>query len=91
MSLVPIGWMVKKTIEIHRGSMKRRATGKQRVAEGDDEQCLQPANFRIVKFCRLRNFIPCKIFRNLGNSQAIAEEHLQQHKTKNYEKNKLEK
>ena len=35
--------------------------------QGDDEQCLQGANFSTAKFRRLRK---CENFRNLGNSQA---------------------
>ena len=53
MSLLTINWMVqKKIIEIHGRSVKPRVAGKRR----DDEQFLQPANFRTAKFCRLRNF-----------------------------------
>ena len=46
MSLVTINWMVKKIIEIHCRSVKRRVAGKR----GNDEQCLQAANFRTAKF-----------------------------------------
>ena len=54
MSLETINWMVQKIIGIHCWSVKRRATGKRRVAEGDDEQCSQATNFHTAKFRRLR-------------------------------------
>ena len=67
MSLVPINWMVKKTIEIHCGRVKRRGTGKRRVIEGDDEQCSQAAKFRKLRnFAGLRKFLqPGKFLRKI--------------------------
>ena len=58
MSLVTINWMVQEYIEIHCWSVKRRVAGKRRFAgkRGDDEQCLQAANFRTAKFRRLQIF-----------------------------------
>ena len=58
MSLVTINWMVQKIIGIHCRSVKRRVIGKRRVAgkRGDDEQCLQAANFHTAKFRRLQKF-----------------------------------
>ena len=57
---------------------------------GEDEQCLHAANFRNAKIRNLRIFASCKNFHNLRNSQKNFAppilEHLQQHKTKNYEK-----
>ena len=54
--------------------MKRRATSKRRVAEGDDEQCSQAAKI----------FATWEILRQ--NLAPPALEHLKQDKTKYYEK-----
>ena len=81
MSLVTINWMVQKIIEIHGRSMKRRVAGKRR----DDEQCLQPVNFRTTKFHRLGKFFTTwEILRQIFAPPAL--KHLQKNKTKNYEK-----
>ena len=81
MSLVAIIWMVQKIKEIYCRSVKRRVAGKRRVVGKNRVTMNSVCRLRIFA---LRNFATWEILRQ--NLAPPALEHLQQHKTKNYEK-----
>ena len=78
-----INWMVQKIKEIYYRSVKRRVASKRRVAG--------QMGVTMNSVCRLRIFAGCENFSQPGKFSGKiwlppALEHLQQHKTKNYEK-----